>query len=350
MFRQRPLTNFRNIESYDEEALPVKVTYFDGSNAYFVNPSSSYGESIGSSQDSSKLQLQLSPGQIQADGTGISQIDQQLLPTSRPLPPPSDGGSETRSPDAKTCLRLPINQRSHVHEKNVQWDKKRAFLILSCMFVVAATLLASGIIVRQKKNRQSSQSVENFVVTTSSPTMSPDNIFDAATSAPSSASPAPVTVSLETTTIAIPTGSTPAPVTPTTSPSVDRPTTLPTLFPNQPTDVALWIQALSGVTDPQTFTQDSPQRAALQWISSQDPLNLEPVSSRSLIDTTERYIVAVLYFATKGEEWRQKYNFLSSDSICRWNDGGSNGIICDGNNVLTDIFIGEFISELPIFP
>ena len=118
------------------------------------------------------------------------------------------------------------------------------------------------------------------------------------------------------------------------------PTAAPTVWVGQPDNIPIWLDALSGVTDPSSFVPGAAQTSALQWISTADSRALDPVDSNST-ELVERYIVAVFYFSTSGETWSAKYNFLSSDSICSWNEGGVNGILCNDDNTVSQIFIGE---------
>ena len=118
------------------------------------------------------------------------------------------------------------------------------------------------------------------------------------------------------------------------------PTGAPTVWAGQPDNIPIWLEALRGVTDPSSFVPGAAQTSALQWISTADSRALDPADGTST-ELTERYIAAVLYFSTSGETWSSKYNFLSGDSICGWNDGDVNGIWCNGNNTVSQIFIGE---------
>jgi hypothetical protein len=47
-----------------------------------------------------------------------------------------------------------------------------------------------------------------------------------------------------------------------------------------------------------------------------------------------RYVAALIYFAFKGPNWLQQFNFLSADNMCMWNqidtDDRAYGIECGG--------------------
>mmetsp|Transcript_36742 Transcript_36742/g.89155 ORF Transcript_36742/g.89155 Transcript_36742/m.89155 type:complete len:871 (-) Transcript_36742:512-3124(-) len=74
-----------------------------------------------------------------------------------------------------------------------------------------------------------------------------------------------------------------------------------------------------GSVSPQTaFDQTTtPQYLAAQWMAHGDPLNM-PIPQERDLQFSERYIMAVLFFAMGGTEWTHQYNFLSGDHICTW--------------------------------
>lgn len=88
----------------------------------------------------------------------------------------------------------------------------------------------------------------------------------------------------------------------------------------------------------------SEYRAAV-WLADEDPL-------RSTISASEefrtRYVLAVFYFATGGENWNYQLNWMSNRSYCQWNDNWEGvskvdvtvGVICkEGTNTVHDIFL-----------
>ena len=74
---------------------------------------------------------------------------------------------------------------------------------------------------------------------------------------------------------------------------------------------------------------NSPQDRALKWIMNEDALNLPtPTTTEEKARLIQRYILAVLYYATGGEQWKNQYSFLSQKHECLWNqpnDGFFNG-------------------------
>jgi hypothetical protein len=81
----------------------------------------------------------------------------------------------------------------------------------------------------------------------------------------------------------------------------------------------------------------SPQHATMEWIVETDQAQIPPTDEEVLLT---RYIVSLLYFALKGDEWWQDFGFLDPSNICTWNDGGNNGCYCVTNgteDILTEI-------------
>jgi hypothetical protein len=72
---------------------------------------------------------------------------------------------------------------------------------------------------------------------------------------------------------------------------------------------------------------------ALDWLANSDPANL-PIDTTNKAILVERYTLSLLYFSTGGPSWGNKYNFLSSDTVCKWNNDGLNqaepaGVFCN---------------------
>ena len=72
------------------------------------------------------------------------------------------------------------------------------------------------------------------------------------------------------------------------------------------------------------IAKESPQASALMWLLS-DP----HTDACNIDEVTERYALATLYFATKGDDWFDKSGWLSDLPVCTaWT-----GIICKDNRV-----------------
>jgi hypothetical protein len=79
--------------------------------------------------------------------------------------------------------------------------------------------------------------------------------------------------------------------------------------------------------------ESSPQFRALRWLANHDPMVLDLNSTPTLF---ERYILAVLYFATSGEGWGDQSNFLSATSVCDWNND-LRGAVCNEDGMVVDL-------------
>lgn len=79
-----------------------------------------------------------------------------------------------------------------------------------------------------------------------------------------------------------------------------------------------YIVNVAEVSQQEAFDQTTtPQYLAAQWIAHGDPLNM-PIPIFKDVQYSERYIMALLFFAFGGTEWTYQYNFLSGDHICTW--------------------------------
>jgi hypothetical protein len=81
--------------------------------------------------------------------------------------------------------------------------------------------------------------------------------------------------------------------------------------------------------------ESSPQFQALHWLANEDTVVLDLDSSPSVVLVVERYVLAVLYFATNGEGWEQG-NFLSSASVCEWNN-----VLCNEDDSVVALLLGK---------
>ena len=105
---------------------------------------------------------------------------------------------------------------------------------------------------------------------------------------------------------------TPAP----TLPPTPVPTEPPTEAPTGPGDVLQdRLEAKFGPISPGT-----PQAEAMDWLLNEDPMGLT-VDHVPFRTVEERFVIAVLYFATNGDGWTTDFGFLDGRSVCEWNDG-----------------------------
>ncbi len=113
------------------------------------------------------------------------------------------------------------------------------------------------------------------------------------------------------------------------------------------------IEFLSRITPSDAFEGGSKYNAdrnnALWWITRDDPMQLPvpasdvPNSDPDTLKLLQRYVLAVLFFATNGEQWTFDYLFLSEYDVCSWSSARLNddfwadgeieirGIACDAD-------------------
>ena len=110
---------------------------------------------------------------------------------------------------------------------------------------------------------------------------------------------------------------------------------------------AIWNLAVSvSVSGSNSLNEmSSPVFKAYDWMLRNDSISLQETSSEML---KERFVLAILYFATGGAQWNQKLNFLSAENICNWNNSGekhdlSVGVFCDGQSRTKQIYLGKLI-------
>jgi hypothetical protein len=96
-------------------------------------------------------------------------------------------------------------------------------------------------------------------------------------------------------------------------------------------------------------TIGSPQNRAALWLAEQDAANTAvPAGNATALESYNymaRYVMAVFYYSTGGENWDVQYFFMTIAPICDWNNAridGPNafyrrGIICDEE---TDLVFG----------
>jgi hypothetical protein len=93
------------------------------------------------------------------------------------------------------------------------------------------------------------------------------------------------------------------------------------------------------------FDDSTVQFRALEWLVYED-LKEVTLDNSSLQMLRERYVLALLYFATGGDQWTVNYNFMSPLHVCQWSDpdiGG--GITCDNANVIVELRLGKKVGR-----
>lgn len=120
--------------------------------------------------------------------------------------------------------------------------------------------------------------------------------------------------------------------------------------------IAAQLETYSGNTVNQPGT---PQNIALQWLIDEDPLQVCP---EDFLDVQQRYILAVLYYATGGDQWDncnalssatqspcvggEGQRFLSSSDVCFWFGISCNRLRVSGISIDENNLRGELPEEI----
>ena len=111
-------------------------------------------------------------------------------------------------------------------------------------------------------------------------------------------------------------------------------------------------QGISGTSAIET--PNSPQSKAALWMAQDDQLNLrvpkDGIDSAQGYRFMARYVLALLYYATDGEEWVYRYSFMTGQDICQWtgilygaNQFYRSGVLCDPETgELWALYLGRF--------
>jgi hypothetical protein len=120
--------------------------------------------------------------------------------------------------------------------------------------------------------------------------------------------------------------------TPTQSPA---PTKAPTAAPTACTSLDCLAEILLKyeVADAEVLQDNSsPQFLALRWLANND-LDLDSMPTVLLV---ERYVLAVLYFATSAEGGLNVLTFLTASSVCEWA-----GVVCNDDDLVVALLLGK---------
>ena len=99
------------------------------------------------------------------------------------------------------------------------------------------------------------------------------------------------------------------------------------------------------------WNDSTPQGKEIRWLAEEDGLEVDPAESEALV---QRYALAVIFYATGGETWIDKANFLSNMSVCHWNGRDEDyykysyylGKNCtDGNSEVNSLILGKFLKK-----
>ena len=103
------------------------------------------------------------------------------------------------------------------------------------------------------------------------------------------------------------------------------------------------LSAVSTLGDEELDDAENPTNQAYNWIVNEDSYYICPDDA----NLEQRYILALFYFATNGENWVrcrpestdpcEGQNFLSASHECEWG-----GVSCDENEEITKLNLGKF--------
>ena len=99
----------------------------------------------------------------------------------------------------------------------------------------------------------------------------------------------------------------------------------------------------------------SPRHAAAEWLANKDPMQLD-LGETPLPELLQRYVVVLLYFSTNGVAWKNRLDFLWASSVCEWNNvadgpqGSYDGVICDEEDTVVQIFLGKNLFGATMLP
>jgi hypothetical protein len=111
-------------------------------------------------------------------------------------------------------------------------------------------------------------------------------------------------------------------------------------------DVVEFIYSYKVSNLPDLRAPDSPEHHAAQFISSGDNFHaqitdFDEVGRRRFL---ERYILALIYYQTQGQNWNDRYNFLSEIDHCNWHKQYSSpqgrflrGVQCNSDGLVVDL-------------
>jgi hypothetical protein len=124
------------------------------------------------------------------------------------------------------------------------------------------------------------------------------------------------------------------PADPPTMIATDSPTTIPT---DSPTMSRFSVMAHVIASSFQDDFPNSPlQESVLNWLANEDPATLAVDTDSTIL--LERYTAALFYFATQGDGWTFKTEWLTSTAVCSWS-----GLECNQQGFLATMDLGTCV-------
>lgn len=114
----------------------------------------------------------------------------------------------------------------------------------------------------------------------------------------------------------------------------------------QAAEILLEASGVSSRAD--LLTVDTPQFLAVDWIANSDGRELD-FEATDINVVVQRFALAVLYFATNGDNWTESLNFLTESNECEWqqvNATNALGVVsCDDSNLVTSLNMGRCLFD-----
>ena len=137
-----------------------------------------------------------------------------------------------------------------------------------------------------------------------------------------------------------------------TSEPTPSPSTLPTFPETEDPALTVLLNKLEPVMSREQYEdKSSDEYRAFQWLFYEDEYPYDFFLTDGWV-LQERFVAALFYFATQGDEWFSDNNFLSNSTVCEWqNARGDNGIFCYSDFYIMQIRLGMFaMNSVCLFP
>lgn len=93
--------------------------------------------------------------------------------------------------------------------------------------------------------------------------------------------------------------------------------------------------------------EDTPENQAVRWLAQRDPMQLDPAVDGATAEFQNRFLLALFYYALDGPNWNEQLNFLSTKSVCEWNEDYRTkvqlpvtvGVQCHGMERVRELFL-----------
>ena len=106
------------------------------------------------------------------------------------------------------------------------------------------------------------------------------------------------------------------------------------------------LRSEANITNDISGNVNTPQGLAIEWLKSLSEDKLQLCNTYGVI---EKYVLAVLYYSTNGDQWTSDIDFLSDEHICSWTGFDMNstymGLFCDDTDNIRSLNIGKKIIQ-----